>query len=72
MLTGEVTGHQQRTPYARWMAVTGLWPLAAWALVVLGLALWQRRRGKLPLRHVLISADPNPSQTLYTAAHICN
>ena len=40
-------GHQQRTPYARWMAVTGLWPLAAWALVVLGLALWQHRRGKL-------------------------
>ena len=47
VLTGEVTGHQQRTPYARWMAVTGLWPLAAWALVVLGLALWQHRRGKL-------------------------
>ena len=43
VLTATVQGRQGLTPFARWSAAAGLWPL--WALAALGLA-WPRR----PLR----------------------
>lgn len=47
VLTGQVQGHRPLTPYARWMSVTGLWPLAGVGIAVLGIALWQQRRQRL-------------------------
>ncbi len=41
VLTATVQGRQGLTPFARWSAAAGLWPL--WALAALGLA-WPRRR----------------------------
>ena len=43
VLLAEVQGRQGLTPFARWSAAAGLWPL--WALAGLGLA-WPRRRGR--------------------------
>ena len=45
VLTAEVQGRQGLTPFARWSAAAGLWPL--WALAALGLA-WPvaRRQGE--------------------------
>ena len=42
VLDAPVEGRRGLTPFARWAAVAGLWPL--WALAVLGLA-WPRRAG---------------------------
>jgi len=42
VLTGRVEGRDGLTPYARWAASWGLWPLVASCLVVLLLA-WPRR-----------------------------
>lgn len=44
VLTGQVQGHSSLTPYARWMSLTGLWPLAAAGIATLGVALWRQRR----------------------------
>lgn len=47
VLTGQVQGRTLATPYARWVAHTGLWPLALLAVVALGLALWRQRIERL-------------------------
>ncbi len=46
VLLAQVQGRQGLTPFARWSAAAGLWPL--WALAALGLA-WPRRRRRLPM-----------------------
>ncbi|MDN3922631.1 apolipoprotein N-acyltransferase [Roseateles violae] len=43
VLEAEVEGRSGSTPYARWLAACGLWPLWALALLALGLAGWRRR-----------------------------
>ena len=48
VLTATVQGRQGLTPFARWSAVAGLWPL--WAAALLGLA-WPGRRTEPPLGH---------------------
>lgn len=45
-LVGSYQGRNGLTPYTRWVSHTGLWPLFALALLVLGWALWAGR----PLR----------------------
>ena len=42
-LTGRFEGRTGLTPYARWVAAFGLWPLWGLALGVLALALWRAR-----------------------------
>ena len=44
VLEAEVEGRSGSTPYARWLAACGLWPLWALAIVVLGLAGWRAGR----------------------------
>ena len=45
LLEVEVEGRRGSTPYARWLATVGLWPL--WALALLPLVLaWRRRRAR--------------------------
>lgn len=44
LLETVVEGRSGSTPYARWLARLGLWPLFAFALGGLGAALWRRRR----------------------------
>lgn len=46
VLKGTVQGRHGITPYARWLAITGLWPLAALALLVLAAALWRARHAR--------------------------
>ncbi|WP_077034027.1 apolipoprotein N-acyltransferase [Pelomonas sp. KK5] len=43
ILEAEVEGRSGSTPYARWLAVCGLWPLWGLALAMLGLAASRRR-----------------------------
>ena len=45
VLTAEVEGRAGLTPYAVWVSRFGLWPLWGLALLVVGVAVWQRRRG---------------------------
>jgi apolipoprotein N-acyltransferase len=47
VLTATVQGREGLTPFARWSAVAGLWPL--WALAALGLA-WPAGRRQGPAR----------------------
>ena len=44
ILEARVEGRLGETPYARWLAAAGLWPLVAWAAAVLGAAALRRRR----------------------------
>ena len=44
VLTAGVQGRRGLTPFARWAAVAGLWPLLGFALAVVGLAAWRSRR----------------------------
>ena len=46
-LVGSFEGREGLTPYARWAAAFGLWPLWGLALVVVGWALWCARRRSL-------------------------
>ena len=48
VLTATVQGRQGLTPFARWSAAAGLWPL--WALAALGLAWPARRAGRVGRR----------------------
>ena len=43
-LVGAFEGREGLTPYARWAAAFGLWPLWLLALVVVGWAVWSARR----------------------------
>jgi len=43
-LVGSFEGREGLTPYARWAAAFGLWPLWALALLVVGWAAWAARR----------------------------
>jgi apolipoprotein N-acyltransferase len=43
-LTGEIEGRWGSTPYARWVAAFGLWPLLLLSALVLGAAGWWARR----------------------------
>ena len=43
-LTGTFEGREGLTPYARWAAAFGLWPLWGLALLVVGWAAWSARR----------------------------
>jgi apolipoprotein N-acyltransferase len=43
-LVGQYEGRTGLTPYARWAAACGLWPLWGLCSAVLALALWRRRR----------------------------
>ncbi|MBV8123925.1 MAG: apolipoprotein N-acyltransferase, partial [Paucibacter sp.] len=45
ILECEVEGREGSTPYARWLAALGLWPLWLLALVPLLLQLWRGLRG---------------------------
>jgi apolipoprotein N-acyltransferase len=47
-LETQVEGRIGATPYARWLARWGLWPLALCAVAVLGAAVMWRRRGATP------------------------
>ncbi len=42
-LVGRYEGREGLTPYARWAAAFGLWPLWGLCCAVVGLALWRRR-----------------------------
>ena len=42
VLEAEVEGRSGSTPYARWLAACGLWPLWVLAITVLGLAGWRK------------------------------
>ena len=44
VLQGHIHGMTHTTPYARWVAHTGLWPLWALALLPAGWLVWQQRR----------------------------
>ena len=44
VLAVTVEGRSGQTPYVRWVSALGLWPLWLWALAVLGLSIWARRR----------------------------
>lgn len=44
ILQGEFEGQTHLTPFARWAAVAGLWPLWLGCLAVLGIAGWARQR----------------------------
>jgi apolipoprotein N-acyltransferase len=48
VLIGEVEGREGVTPYARWAAHLGLWPLWASGLIVPLLAAYRNRRMKAP------------------------
>ena len=48
VLTGEVEGRTAITPYAWWVSRTGLWPVWALALAIVGCAAWRRRVRALP------------------------
>jgi apolipoprotein N-acyltransferase len=43
-LSGEVEGRAGSTPYARWVAPLGLWPLALLCALLIGAAWWRSRR----------------------------
>ena len=43
VLEATVEGRVGSTPYARWLAALGLWPLWALAIGLLGVAFWHRR-----------------------------
>ena len=43
-LVGEIEGRWGSTPYARWVARLGLWPLLLLAAFIIGLAAWRRHR----------------------------
>lgn len=44
ILEAEVEGRTGETPYARWLAAFGLWPLALFAVALPAGAAWRRRR----------------------------
>lgn len=44
VLVGEVEGRSGLTPYAWWVSRWGLWPLWGLCALVVGVALWRRRR----------------------------
>jgi len=44
VLLGEFEGRNGLTPYARWVATLGLWPLWALALALVAAGAWSRRR----------------------------
>jgi apolipoprotein N-acyltransferase len=44
VLVGEVEGREGSTPYARWVATLGLWPLLGLAAVIVALSAWHRSR----------------------------
>ena len=46
VLEAEVEGGRNITPYARWAAALGLWPLWGAVLAVLAFAMWRARRAK--------------------------
>lgn len=48
VLNGEVEGREGLTPYARWVASLGLWPLWVSGLIVLLLAAYRNKRVKGP------------------------
>jgi apolipoprotein N-acyltransferase len=48
VLVGEVEGREGVTPYARWVATLGLWPLWVSGLAVLLLAVYRNKRAKAP------------------------
>jgi apolipoprotein N-acyltransferase len=51
VLQGRVQGRAGVTPYARWAAFAGLWPLCLGALAVVLAAVWlPRRPHRLPAR----------------------
>lgn len=46
-LQGEVEGRTGITPYARWLAQFGLWPLWLFGLGILGASIWKRNQSAL-------------------------
>ncbi|MDR1967541.1 MAG: apolipoprotein N-acyltransferase [Burkholderiaceae bacterium] len=44
VLTGRFEGRTHITPYARWAAVAGLWPLVAWCVLLAGVMASRARR----------------------------
>jgi apolipoprotein N-acyltransferase len=44
VLEAVVEGRRGSTPYARWLAACGLWPLWALGAAIVAAAAWQRRR----------------------------
>lgn len=53
LLEAHVEGRSGATPYARWLAACGLWPLWLGALVVIGMAVSTRRRAD-------VAGEPRP------------
>jgi apolipoprotein N-acyltransferase len=48
ILEASVEGRTGATPYARWMAACGLWPLLGGALAIVAGAAWLGRRARPP------------------------
>jgi apolipoprotein N-acyltransferase len=47
-LEASVEGRVGATPYARWLAEWGLWPLALFGAAIVGAVVIARRRGAAP------------------------